>query len=107
MTEASRGLGLAARFVSGCLSDADIPDAATPVVDAGATHAWCAVYVSGAGRMEFDPTNGLIAGRNLIRVAVARTPEQSVPIAGSWSGAPVSFLGLDVDAEVAVEAVAQ
>lgn len=107
MMEACRSLGLAARFVSGYLYDADMVDAATSVVGGGATHAWCDVYVPGAGWVEFDPTNGLIAGRNLIRVAVARTPEQAVPIAGSWTGTPESFLGLDVDVEVAVEAAAQ
>lgn len=107
MMEACRSLGLAARFVSGYLYDADMLDAAAPVVGGGATHAWCDVYVPGAGWVEFDPTNGLIAGRNLIRVAVARTPEQAVPIAGSWTGTPESFLGLDVDVDVAVEAAVQ
>lgn len=100
MMEACRSLGLASRFVSGYLYDAEMVDAATPVVGGGATHAWCDVYVPGAGWVEFDPTNGLIAGRNLIRVAVARTPEQAVPIVGSWTGAPASFLGLTVDVEV-------
>lgn len=104
MMEACRSLGLASRFVSGYLYDAEMVDAATPVVGGGATHAWCDVYVPGAGWVEFDPTNGLVAGRNLIRVAVARTPEQAVPIAGSWTGAPATFLGMDV--EVTVEAAA-
>ena len=106
MMEACRSLGIASRFVSGYLYDAEMVDAATAVVGGGATHAWCDVYVPGAGWVEFDPTNGLIAGRNLIRVAVARTPEQAVPIAGSWTGAPASFLGLNVEVEVAVEAAA-
>ena len=29
--------------------------------------------------MEFDPTNGLVGNRDLIRVAVVRDPSQAVP----------------------------
>ena len=38
----------------------------------GSTHAWCQVYLPGAGWVEFDPTNGIVGNRDLIRVAVAR-----------------------------------
>ncbi len=102
MMEAVRTLGLAARFVSGYLYDEGLIDSADPVVGGGATHAWCAVYLPGAGWVEFDPTNGLIAGRNLIRVCVARTPEQAVPVAGGFIGRPDAFARLLVDVEVAV-----
>jgi transglutaminase-like putative cysteine protease len=98
MMEAVRSLGFAARFVSGYLYD---DDADEPTVGGGATHAWCAVYLPGAGWVEFDPTNGLLAGRNLIRVCTARTPEQAVPIAGGFVGGEDDFLSLSVD--VAVE----
>ncbi|HLB98166.1 MAG TPA: transglutaminase family protein, partial [Acetobacteraceae bacterium] len=70
MMEAARALGFAARFISGYVYDAALIDSADPVVGGGATHAWCAIYLPGAGWVEFDPTNGLIAGRNLIRVSV-------------------------------------
>ncbi len=83
MMEGVRALGLAARFVSGYVY-ADRGGTAT--IGGGATHAWCAVYLPGAGWVEFDPTNGLMAGRNLIRVGSARTPEQAVPIAGGFIG---------------------
>lgn len=99
MMEAARALGLAARFVSGYLYDDDKADA---TVGGGATHAWCAVYLPGAGWVEFDPTNGLIAGRNLIRVCSARTPEQAVPVAGGFVGRPGDFLGMTVNVEVSV-----
>lgn len=106
MMEAVRTLGLAARFVSGYLYNADLElqeQTGEPMLGGGATHAWCSVYLPGAGWVEFDPTNGLIAGRNLIRVCSARTPEQAVPISGSFIGLPADFLGLDVDVEVTVE----
>jgi transglutaminase-like putative cysteine protease len=102
MMEALRSLGLAARFVSGYVYDEELVDSAEPTVGGGATHAWCSVYLPGAGWIEFDPTNGLIAGRNLIRVCVARAPEQAVPIAGGFIGARNDYLRMAIDVGVTV-----
>ena len=102
MMEAVRALGFAARFVSGYLYDEALVESADHVVGGGTTHAWCSVYLPGAGWVEFDPTNGLIAGRNLIRVCVARTPEQAVPVAGGFIGRPGDFSGLRVNVTVTV-----
>ena len=102
MMEAVRSLGLAARFVSGYLYDERLVATDAPVVGGGSTHAWVEVYLPGAGWVEFDPTNGFVAGRNLIRVSVARTPEQAVPIGGSFLGPPGAFESLDVDVTVEV-----
>ncbi len=102
MMEAARTLGFAARFISGYVYDAALVDSPGAVVGGGATHAWCAIYLPGAGWVEFDPTNGLIAGRNLIRVSVARTPEQAVPVSGGFVGMPSDFLSLRVNVTVAV-----
>lgn len=99
MMEAVRALGFAAHFVSGYLYDAD---AEGKVVGGGATHAWVGVYLPGAGWVEYDPTNGLLAGRNLIRVSVSRTPEQSVPVGGGFLGGSNDFMGLTVDVSVRV-----
>ena len=90
MMEAARSLGLAARFVSGYLYD-------DRAVGGAATHAWAAIYLPGAGWVEFDPTNRLLSGQNLVRVAVARDPSQAVPLAGSFTGSPSDFLGMSVD----------
>ena len=105
MMEACRSLGMAARFVSGYLYDE--ARAGTPqVVGGGATHAWCAIYLPGAGWVEFDPTNGLIAGRNLVRVCMARTPEQAKPVSGAYVGEAGDFdrLRVSVDVHVGDEA---
>jgi transglutaminase-like putative cysteine protease len=102
MMEAVRTLGFAARFVSGYLYDEKLVESADPVVGGGATHAWCSVYLPGAGWVEFDPTNGLVAGRNLIRVCAARTPSQAVPIAGGYIGTAADFAGMSVNVEVSV-----
>ena len=107
MMEAARSLGFAARFVSGYLYDEDrVGDGEeTSVVGDGATHAWVQIYLPGAGWVEFDPTNALVGGRDLIRVAVARDPGQAIPLAGSFTGASGAFLGMDVEVEIRAEQV--
>jgi len=44
----------------------------------GSTHAWCQIYLPGSGWVEFDPTNGIVGNRDLIRVGVARDPKQAI-----------------------------
>jgi transglutaminase-like putative cysteine protease len=101
MIEAVRSLDLAARFVSGYLyvASRDGPRH----VGGSSTHAWVQVYLPGAGWMEFDPTNGIVGNRDLIRVAVARDPSQAVPLSGTWYGEPSSYIGMDVDVRVRAE----
>lgn len=96
MIAAVRSLGLAARFVSGYVY---VParDRGTEIRGGGATHAWCQVYLPGAGWVDFDPTNGIVGNRDLIRVAVARMPRQAVPVSGSYAGSAADFLGLEVE----------
>jgi hypothetical protein len=97
MMEAVRSLGLAARFVSGYLY---VPAKDGGHVGGGATHAWVEIYLPGAGWMEFDPTNGIIGNRDLIRVAVVRDPRQAVPLSGTWTGDPSDLIGMDVEVAV-------
>jgi len=97
MMEAARSLGLAARFVSGYLY---VPASDGRRVGGGATHAWLEIYLPGAGWMEFDPTNGIIGNRDLIRVAVVRDPRQAVPLTGTWTGDPSDLIGMDVEVSV-------
>ena len=105
MMEATRSLGFAAQFVSGYLYQEPERGPASPVLGGGATHAWCAVYLPGAGWVEFDPTNGLVAGRNLIRICTARTPDQAMPVTGGYVGAASDFSSLVVSVDVAVDSV--
>ncbi|MBV9859369.1 MAG: transglutaminase family protein [Alphaproteobacteria bacterium] len=101
MMEAVRSLGMAARFVSGYLYQSNTGGERNT---AGCTtHAWTQVYLPGAGWTEFDPTNGIVGNRDLIRVAVARDPSQAVPLSGSFSGAQSDFLGISVDVAVTAE----
>ena len=121
MMEAVRGLGLAARFVSGYLYDKTLDTPAAPAVRAsglqqgvrqveshdsepvlgsGATHAWLNVYLPGAGWVPYDPTNTLVGGVDLIRVAYTRKPEQAAPVSGSYFGAAEDFAGMGVGVTV-------
>ncbi|MDO8799009.1 transglutaminase family protein [Phenylobacterium sp.] len=84
MVEALRRLGYAARFVTGYLYS----PRHSSVRGAGATHAWCEVFLPDLGWMEFDPTNGLAESADLIPVAVSRTPEEATPISGMILGDP-------------------
>jgi transglutaminase-like putative cysteine protease len=103
MMEAARSLGFAARFVSGYVYVAkrDSGD----VKGGGSTHAWCQVYLPGAGWVEFDPTNGIVGSRDLIRVAVARDARQAIPLHGSYFGEADDDEGMVVS--VVVRALAE
>jgi len=96
MMEALRSFGLAARFVTGYLYD----DSSGTTRGGGSTHAWCSVYLPGAGWVEYDPTNGLVAGANLIRVGVTREAGQALPISGGFIGNADDPTGLHVDVSV-------
>jgi len=98
MIEALRRLGIAARFVSGYLFIHG--DREHNYVGGGSTHAWVQVYLPSAGWIEFDPTNGIIGSRDLIRVAVAREPRQAIPLHGTYLGSADAFLGMDVGINV-------
>jgi len=103
MMEAVRSLGLAARFVSGYVYDEHLAGGGGGLIGSGTTHAWMQVFLPGAGWVEYDPTNALVGGRNLIRVAVARDPSQAAPISGSFRGPPDAFASLAVEVAVTTQ----
>ena len=102
MVEAARALGLATRFVSGYLY---VPERGEQSARRGGgnTHAWVRVFLPSGGWAEFDPTNGLVGNRDLIRVAVVRDPLQAVPLSGTWDGEAGDYLGMEVEVDVVAE----
>lgn len=95
MIESARRLGFAARFATGYLHSPG-----QSVRGAGATHAWCEVFLPDIGWTEFDPTNALVESSSLIRVATTRTWQEADPMSGVVYGNAACTLNVAVDVDL-------
>jgi transglutaminase-like putative cysteine protease len=91
-----RGLGLAARYVSGYLET--LPPLGQPKLQGSdASHAWFSVLVPDLGWVDFDPTNNLIPGEQHITTAVGRDFQDVTPMRGIFYGGGTHDLRVAVD----------
>lgn len=95
---ACRGLGLAARYVSGYLLTRP-PPGQPKLVGADASHAWVELWCPEQGWLALDPTNAVPAGLDHVTLAWGRDYADIAPLRGVLRGGGVATLKVAVTVE--------
>ena len=89
LIECARSRGIAARFISGYVFDAD--DDGT---GGGDMHPWVEVFLPGAGWLGLDPTHGIFCNSSYVPVAHAVVAESLNPIQGAIAAPAVTVANM-------------
>ena len=98
----ARLLGVPARYRVGYIhTGADYEN----TIQSEASHAWAELYLPWVGWRGFDPTNGILAGTDHIRVAGGRNYRDATPTSGTiFAGGGGERLSVEVRVEVETDA---
>lgn len=90
-----RAIGIPARYASGYLYNGPRDS----LVGAQASHAWCEVYLPGAGWIGYDPTNRTLADHRYVKIAVGRDYHDVAPVEGTYHGTGHCRLEIHVEVD--------
>lgn len=90
-----RSIGVPARYASGYLYNGPTD----MLVGAQASHAWCEVYLPGAGWIGYDPTNNTLADDRYVKIAVGRSYDDVAPVDGTYHGTAQCHMEVTVEVE--------
>jgi transglutaminase-like putative cysteine protease len=91
MISCLRSLGLPARYVSGYLRSGK------DTIGHEASHAWCSVFCTGFGWIDFDPTNNVMPHTNHLTVAYGRDYSDVAPVNGVAIGGGEQMINVTVE----------
>jgi transglutaminase-like putative cysteine protease len=89
----ARLLGIPARYVCGYVYTGNT---AVAPARSDASHAWLQLYIPDVGWKGFDPTNGVLASTNHIRVAYGRHYRDATPTSGTLYSSARETMTIDV-----------
>jgi transglutaminase-like putative cysteine protease len=94
----ARLLGIPARYVCGYVytGNTGTPNDGANRTQSDASHAWLQLYIPNAGWKGFDPTNGVLASTNHIRVAYGRHYRDVTPTAGTLYSSAQETMTIEV-----------
>jgi len=90
----ARMLDIPARYVCGYVYTGNTGDVRSAP---DATHAWVEMYLPNIGWKGFDPTNGILAATDHVRLAVGRHYREAAPISGTLYSSAVERMTVDVE----------
>jgi transglutaminase-like putative cysteine protease len=97
LLDASRSVGIAARFASGYL------ECSAAEAGYGSTHAWVEIYLPGHGWRGYDPTLGTSTTSAHVATGLSNHPRGVMPVTGSYFGPASAFRMMSVSVKLTSE----